>query len=38
MSIKCDLQLHYFWFKHQDLWYTNKENGANLGSTHALSL
>ena len=32
MSINFDVQSHWFWFKHQDLRYTNAEKGANLGN------
>ena len=32
MNINFDLQVHFSWFKHQDLWHTNVENGATFGS------
>ena len=30
--VNFDVQIHWLWFTHQDLWHTNVENGANLGS------
>ena len=32
MIIKFDLQIHWSWFKHQDLRHMNAEKGVNLGS------
>ena len=31
LSINPDLQIHYSWYRHQDLRHTNVEMAANLG-------
>ena len=31
MNVNIDLQAHWSWFKHRDLWHTNVRKGANLG-------
>ena len=31
MVINFDIQIHWSWFKHQDLRPTKVEKGANLG-------
>ena len=32
MIINFDIQIHWSWFKHQDLRHTNAKKEANLGS------
>ena len=32
MVSNFDVQIHWSWFKHQDLRHRNVEKGANLGS------
>ena len=32
MSINFDVQIHWPWFNYQDLWHTNAEMEAILGS------
>ena len=32
MIIKLDIEIHWSWFKHQDLRHVNAEKGANLGN------
>ena len=32
MSIDFDFQIYFTWFKHQNLWHTNVEKGANWGT------
>ena len=32
MSINFDVQIHWSWFKHQDLRNTNAEKGTKLGT------
>ena len=32
-SVKFDVQIHWYCFKHHDLRHTNAEKGANLNHT-----
>ena len=32
MIINLDVEIHWSWFKHQDLRHGNAEKGANLGN------
>ena len=34
MSINFDVQIHWSWFKHQDLSHKNAEKGAKVGSIY----